>query len=272
MDDYGISSLGGNVSNKADDNSILNQPSDKTGQVLVVGPLQPNNGGLVSTHAITSTSPAYHAALAYSPAISLPPTDANNQPRICPPDAGAFEVPGDVPLLLEVISSNGGTLTCGSPSLVLMATASGGSSFTYVFAGPGLSTTATSNTASVSQSGTFTVTARNADGCAVSNTITVSGSPNLMQGTNAVAGLIVASGPAGCGAPARLTASATGSSFVFTGPGGYVFSNTYRNAGSYTAFAEGVKLGGTYTLTVSSSEGCPSVSSTVVVPGPTSCP
>ena len=87
----------------------------------------------------------------------------------------------------------------------------------------------------------------------------------------AVAGPITASGPASCNSPARLTAPATGQSFIFTGPGGYVFSNIYRNGGSYTAFAEGVKLGGTYTLTVSSGAGCPTTTSTVVVQGPGSC-
>lgn len=87
------------------------------------------------------------------------------------------------------------------------------------------------------------------------------------------AGAITASGPASCASPARLTAPVTGSSFVFTGPGGYVFSNVYRNGGNYTAFAEGVKLGGTYTLTVYGSADCPLGStSTVLVQGPGSCP
>lgn len=59
----------------------------------------------------------------------------------------------------------------------------------------------------------------------------------------ATIGTISVSGPASCTSPARLTAPVIGSSFVFTGPGGYVFSHVYRTPGTYNAFAEGVKLG-----------------------------
>ena len=98
------------------------------------------------------------------------------------------------------------------------------------------------------------------------------GAYEVQTNLSSVAGSITVSGPASCTSSARLTAPATGTSFIFTGPGGYVFSNVYRTIGNYPAFAEGIKLGGTYTLTVSSGEGCPTTTSTVVVQGPSSCP
>ncbi|OIN55602.1 hypothetical protein [Arsenicibacter rosenii] len=49
------------------------------------------------------------------------------------------------------------------------------------------------------------------------------------------------------------------------------YNTRYRNGGSYTALTEGVKTGGTYTLTVYGSPGCPPATSTVVVQGPDSC-
>lgn len=180
-----VTSLGGNVSSSAD-GTYFNQPSDKNSQNLSVGPLQQNNSGLVSTHSIENCSPARDAGVTSALGVNLPTTDANNQPRTSPPDAGAYEVQTALP-----------------PT---------------------------------------------------------------------IAGSLTASGPASCSSPARLKAPAAGSSFVFTGPGGYIFSNVYRNSGSYAAFADGVKLGGTYTLTVSSGKGCPTATSTVVVQGPTNCP
>lgn len=44
---------------------------------------------------------------------------------------------------------------------------------------------------------------------------------------------------------------ANGVSFVFTGPNGYVFSNVYRNGGTYSVVANGVVEPGQYTLTAS---------------------
>jgi len=113
----------------------------------------------------------------------------------------------------------------------------------------------------VTTAGTYTLIASSDAGssCQSQTAVVVS------QGTNAVAGPITASGPASSGNPARLKATATGQSFVFTGPNGYVFSNVYRIPGSYSLFAPNVQTPGLYTLTVYGSPGCPSASSTVTV-------
>ena len=68
--------------------------------------------------------------------------------------------------------------------------------------------------------------------------------------------------------PVRLVGRATGTSFVFTGTNGYVYSNVYRNGGTYDVFGEGVLKAGIYRLTVSNSNACglsQSVSQTVQV-------
>nr|WP_293836326.1 hypothetical protein [uncultured Arsenicibacter sp.] len=47
-----------------------------------------------------------------------------------------------------------------------------------------------------------------------------------------------------------IQGQAVGNSFVFTGPNGYVFSNVFRNTGSFNVFANTLKEPGQYTLTV----------------------
>lgn len=87
---------------------------------------------------------------------------------------------------------------------------------------------------------------------------------------SASVGAITASSATVCAAnPVRLSAPATGSSFIFTGPNGYVFSNVYRTPGSYTAIADGVTQPGTYTLMASDLTGCQSTISTITL---TACP
>ena len=67
----------------------------------------------------------------------------------------------------------------------------------------------------------------------------------------AISGLI-ASGAVGNGVcTIKIQGTASGFSFVFTGPNGYVFSNVYRTDGTYTVIADGVKEPGQYTLTAS---------------------
>ncbi len=56
--------------------------------------------------------------------------------------------------------------------------------------------------------------------------------------------------------PVRLQGIATGTSFVLTNTSGYVFSQVFRQIGTYDVLAEGLKTTGVYTLTVTSSNAC----------------
>lgn len=210
-----------------------------------------DNGGLTQTYALSCTSPAVNGGIA-----SGTTTDQRGFAYLGLPDIGAFEYQG-----VQLTASNSGTFTCSSPSLTLSASAIGGTSYTYTFSGPGLSGIPTlSPTVTVSLVGSYSITAQNAEGCTASTTIAVSGGT-----TAASAGIITVSGPASIGNPARLTAPASGFTFVFTGPAGYVFSNVYQIPGLYQAFANGVITPGLYTLTVYGSPGCPPAVSTVTV-------
>lgn len=78
---------------------------------------------------------------------------------------------------------------------------------------------------------------------------------------------IVASGPVPCEGTTSITGTGTGNTFVFTGPGGYVFSNTFRDAGPHSLVANGIKQSGSYMLLVYGAEGCLSTIKTVTVDG-----
>ena len=98
--------------------------------------------------------------------------------------------------------------------------------------------------------------------------------PGSCGSTPSVSSLVV-SGALGTtpGCTATLTGVATGNSFVFTGPGGYVFSNVFLIPGTHTIYALDVKLPGTYTLTIYGEGGPsgPTTIQTIEVTG-TACP
>ena len=240
-----------------------------------------NNGVLlcgIQTLTLTAASPANGVSYSFASANSFTTQAAD---AIAVSETGPYSVSAINPATgcfsttsLNVSSnlvppgavsiSRTGAIGCGPNSVTLSATAGGATSFSLL---PGNQTNLTGQFA-VTAIGTYTLVAANGRGTACQSLTT----NTIRQGTSATAGNITADGTAGCNAPVRLTVPATGKSFVFTGPDGYVFSTVYRQTGAYTVFAGNVVLGGTYTLTVQSDEGCPAVTRTVVIQGPGNCP
>ncbi|MBK7634100.1 MAG: hypothetical protein IPJ13_07240 [Saprospiraceae bacterium] len=134
-----------------------------------------------------------------------------------------------------VTTSNDGPLTCAKTSVTLTAT--GGSS--YEWAGGG-----TSSTKVVTTPGTYTVTVTSSNGCTSTSSTTVSQdiTPPTVTTSN--------DGPLTC-AKTSVTLTATGGS-------------SYEWAGGGTSSTKVVTTPGTYTVTVTSSNGCTSTSSTTV--------
>ena len=151
------------------------------------------------------------------------------------------------------------------PGASVTLTASGATSYSW-------STGATSSTVSVSPTQTTVYSvAGTENGCSSQATVTVS--VTCVQITAQAISVSVPStlGPGNCAI--RITGQGRGNSFVFTGPGGYVFSNVYRLGGTYPVFAQDVKQPGTYIFTAYYQNECGYVSSdtrTFVVSG-TAC-
>ncbi len=171
--------------------------------------------------------------------------------------SGTLTVTGSsTPVGAVTISSLTGILGCGSNQVTFTASSAGAVQYVLM---PG-NVSAPSGSFTVTTAGAYTVTATNGlSGCAQSSTVSVT------AGNNAVAGPVSASGQLSGGNPVRLSASGTGSLFVFTGPGGFVFSTVYRAVGSYGVSADGIVLPGVYTLTIYGTEGCPPAVSRVTV-------
>ncbi|OIN60708.1 beta strand repeat-containing protein [Arsenicibacter rosenii] len=145
-------------------------------------------------------------------------------------------------------------------------TASGADSYTW-------STGATSNPITVSPVSTtvYSVTGTR-NGC-----VGVAVQPLSINCTDPISKAISATvvsvlGPGNCAV--NIQGQGTGSSFVITGPNGYVFSTVYRRTGTYALSATGVRQPGTYTFTASATNACGQTSTdsiTYVVAG-TACP
>lgn len=223
---------------------------------------------------LKACSPAINAGSPSTTTAVVGQVDLAGQPRIFGGqiDLGAYEVqtpPGSLSVSLS--APNGTTISCSNAALPLNANVTGGSNYTYTFAGTGQAAQPTSNsTTFVSETGTYTATVQSSEGCVASSTIAVSGSTTLVLASSLATVNLAASGPASCNSPARLIATAPGNSFVFTGPNGYVFSNVYRNIGIYQAFAEGIKIAGTYQLNVYSGA-CLSATGSITIGGDTNC-
>jgi ribosomal protein S9 len=134
-----------------------------------------------------------------------------------------------------VTTSNDGPLTCAKTSVTLTATGGG----SYEWSGGG-----TSSTKVVTTPGTYTVTVTSANGCtSTSSTIVTQDiTPPTVTTSN--------DGP--------LTCAKTSVTLTATGGGSYEWS------GGGTASTKVVTTPGTYTVTVTSANGCTSTSSTIV--------
>lgn len=161
-----------------------------------------------------------------------------------------------VPANLSIGSSTGATLlTCASPSIVLTASSSTGS-VNFSWTGPS-GFTGSSASVSVSNPGTYIVTATNStNGCA--STATASVTQNITPPAN----LLMTSNPT----TAVLTCSA--SSIGFTGTSsvpGATYGWTGPNGLAATGATLSVTVPGTYTLTATDpTNGCMSTSTAVV--------
>ena len=162
-------------------------------------------------------------------------------------------------------------LCSGTDTRLAVAYTGGLASYTVNWAGPGTITNASQATTTVSNipAGiqTYTATITDASGQTVTATATV----NVLSALSSSITSFQAEGTASCINPTRLSATAPGTSFIITGPGGYVFSNVYRTYGIYPVSSTGIKQGGQYTLTAFGPAGCPVQTSQLTVAGGT-CP
>jgi uncharacterized repeat protein (TIGR03803 family) len=171
------------------------------------------------------------------------------------------------PLSLTLLPSS--SIACVGSVVSLSAQVAGGEGApSFNWQGPlgiTLSQPTTSSVVSVTlgQSGLQSFTLAVTDG-AYSTTATLS----LLAVTNQPP-VIYNLSASGGGCPYTINAQATGSSFIFTGPNGYVYSTVYRDGGTYNVLASGIKEPGTYPLTVYHTTVCgtSSVSRPVTVSG-----
>ncbi|KAB7726872.1 BspA family leucine-rich repeat surface protein [Rudanella paleaurantiibacter] len=135
-----------------------------------------------------------------------------------------------------------GTLTCANPTVTLTASPAGAS---YTFSGPGLSQSGATNTATVSTAGTYSVVVTAAGGCSAVSTVTVQGNT-----TPPTANITPTAATLTCSNPtATLTASGGG---------------TYRWEDGSTNASRTVNSAGTYSVTVTSANGCTATASVTI--------
>ncbi|OIN61056.1 hypothetical protein BLX24_02995 [Arsenicibacter rosenii] len=155
------------------------------------------------------------------------------------------EKPRSVGPLLASVS---GVLTKDITRVTITANATGATS--YTLSGPGTLTSNGSGSFTVSEAGSYAITAGNAlpDGCTAVTTVVVK------KGLPAVAISYPATVPMS-GTTTAISFMAQGISFVITGPGGYVFSNVYRESGQYQVVAQNIVQPGQYLLQINGEDG-----------------
>jgi len=190
------SSLGGNVTSSISGNNgnVFNQSSDKNNQTIVLSTLQQNPGGLIRTFAIDASSPAVNAGLGSTtqPGITLPTRDANNQPRQCNPDAGAFEVQtGSIAFTQQPAS--GSSVNVGASVSVPVSVSGIVDTYQWYRNGTPIegqtSATLTLNSVQLSQAGSYSLVATSSCNSVTSNAFNLTVlSPASLSGTKTVSG------------------------------------------------------------------------------------
>jgi hypothetical protein len=145
----------------------------------------------------------------------------------------------------------------GSPQIFTVSASGGTAGYTYSWSGPNsFSATGSSVTNSDVQpasAGTYTVTVTDASGCQSTCTATLTVNPAPATPTAANNGPIIE------GNTLNLTASTVSdTTYSWTGPNGFVSTNQNPSISNATPAASG-----TYTVTVTDSNGCTSAGSTV---------
>ena len=141
--------------------------------------------------------------------------------------------------------ASSGTITCTNTSVTL--TANTGAGLTYRF-GSGATQIGTSNQATVGVSGTYSVTVTGANGCSATAQTTVTGDQSVPTAS------LTNNGP--------LTCSMSSVTLTASGGGTYRFSSGATQIG--TSNQATVSTSGTYSVTVTSANGCSATAQTTV--------
>ncbi|WP_293686499.1 Ig-like domain-containing protein, partial [Spirosoma sp. 48-14] len=198
------------------------------------------NGTSTTTGASSNTSFSQQLTTTASGIQAFSLTVSNNGQRVTETyDLTVSELPA-----ATLTASNGGVLTCGQTSLTLTAT--GGDD--YAFSGPGILNQDPENGIAVGNApGTYSVTVTNTEtGCFSSTTTTIT--------SNTTSPSVSILPPAS----STLTCTTTSISLTATGGGTYHWDNNSTNA------IRTVTTGGTYSVTVTGSNGCTATASTEV--------
>jgi len=152
------------------------------------------------------------------------------------------------------VDAGGDVEICAGEEVDLTATATGAKACNgntnnqYSWSGPGIVSGGSSATVTVNQAGTYTVVVTDCSGCEATDMVVVGNKA-------AVDAAASNDGPITCLTPnITITALPNGNTYSWTGPGGFTSTQQSPQVG----------VAGTYTVTVSSADGCESTAETIV--------
>ncbi|TAE24975.1 MAG: hypothetical protein EAZ91_19805 [Cytophagales bacterium] len=177
----------------------------------------------------------------------------------------------------NLVASNGGVITCAETTLTLTETANGGSTdVTYAFSGPGLNQSGSDNLTTIDQTGLYSVTVTDANGCSQTATTTVTANTATPTGvslaasngdvlTCAVPSVTLTASPAGAASYAFNGVAQSGNTLVVNNPDTYtvtVFGTNGCSATASVGVTQNVDLP-SVTLTANNNAACPPVTLTL---------